>query len=159
MEEQFHWSLAITHDGSRLYAVNGVSGLISEMNTGTLPKAGRTGQLAVAPRSTGPGWPVTDAEAKGEAIGGAWLSVDERTLFALAGLGVVAVDTSTLKTRAHYLDGHAIASIRLSADGAWLYAAEPGANTVWQINAKTGTIAGAVKGMTNPWAILWAGRS
>ena len=158
MEEQFHWSLAITRDGSRLYAINTVSGRISEMNPDKLPEAGRTGRLALVPRSTGLGWLVTDAEAKGEAIGGAWLSADERTLFALGDKGVVAIDTATLKTRAHYLDGHAIRSIRLSTDGNWLYAAEPEANTVWQINPRTGAVAGAVKGMTNPWAILWAGR-
>jgi hypothetical protein len=80
--------------------------------------------------------------------------MDGSTLYALAGTGIVAVDTSTLKVGARYLEDSEIVSIRLSADGKWLYAADPGANKLLQLNPQTGAVAGEVKGVDHPWAIL-----
>ena len=157
LDEQFHWSLAISRDGSRLYAVNGASGLVSAVDATRQPPGVRNGKIALASGLAVPAFLVTDAEAKGELVGGAALSRDERTLFAVAPSGVAAIDSSTLKVRAHYLDGHAITSIRLSTDGHWLYAGDTSADVVWQIDAQTGRVAGEIKNVVNPWAILWAG--
>lgn len=155
MVEQAHWSLVLSHDGTTLYAVNGMSGLISAMNTGNLPQGVRRGQLVLAAAPALFGGLVTSADAKGEPLGGATLSADERTLFALTDNGIAAIDASSLKVRATYLQGHVISSIRLTPDGKWLYAAELGANTVWQINPDTGAIAGSIHDVNNPWGILW----
>jgi len=156
IEEQFHWSLAINRDGTLVYAVNASSGLIAEIAPDKLPSLRRTGQVAV---NATPGFfagLVTNADAKGARIGGAALSADGRTLFALGATGIVAIDVGTLKVRYRILDGQSGDSIRLGADGQWLYAAGGAASQLWQIDPKTGAVAGAIKGSTNPWALLWA---
>src|SRR5256885_3786107 len=55
---------------------------------------------------------VTDADAKGPRIGGAALSADGRTLFAVGQTGLVAIDTATLKVRLRILSGETVDSIR-----------------------------------------------
>jgi sugar lactone lactonase YvrE len=97
---------------------------------------------------------VTDAEAKGPRVGGAALSPDGRTLYTFADRGVVAIDTTTLKVRARYLDPWQPDTMRMSTDGRWLYVGEGSENYLWQIDPTTGAVA-EVKGVTNPWAILW----
>jgi len=156
LEEQFHWSLAFNHNGSLLYAVNSSSGRIAEISPASLPSAGRTAQLALnSGRSLLAGF-VTEADAKGARIGGATVSADGRTLFALGNTGILAIDTATLKVRARILEGESVDSLRLSTDGQWLYAAGAATSKVWQINPSTGAVSGEVAGATNPWALLWA---
>jgi DNA-binding beta-propeller fold protein YncE len=139
-----------------LYAVNSLSGQISEISTASLPSVGRNAQLALNPGRTLLAGIVTNADAKGTQIGGAAISADGRTLFALGGTGIVAIDTASLKVRQRILIGESVDSIRLSTDGQWLYAAGAAASKVWQINASTGAVSGEIAGTTNPWAILWA---
>jgi len=156
MEEQFHWSLAVNRAGSMLYAVNGSSGRIAAISPASLPSVGRTAELALNPGHSLVAGLVTEAEAKGARIGGAALSADGRTLFALGNAGIVVIDTASLKIRARILEGESVDSIRLSSDGQWLYAAGAANSKVWQINPSTGAVSGEVSGATNPWALLWA---
>jgi hypothetical protein len=156
IEEQFHWSLAMSRDGSRLYAVNGSNGLIAEMSPASLPNVDRTAQVALQAGPSLLAGFVTEADAKGARIGGAALSADGRTLFAVGDTGIVAIDTASLKVRVRILEGEMIDSIRLSTDGRWLYAAGAANSKLWQINPMTGAVAGEVKGTANPWALLWA---
>jgi hypothetical protein len=155
LEEQVHWSLALNHSGSLLYAVNSSSGQMAEISTASLPSVGRNAQLALNPGHSLLVGFVTEADAKGPQIGGAAVSRDGRTLFALGGTGIVAIDTASLKVRLRILVGESVDSIRLSTDGQWLYAAGPATSKVWQINASTGAVSGEIAGTTNPWAILW----
>ena len=156
MEEQFHWSLAFNQQRSILYAVNGESGRIAEIYPASLPKVERTGQLALKPSGNLLASLVTEADAKGARIGGAALSADGRTLFAIGNTGILVIDTSSLKIRSRILESESVDSIRLSADGHWLYAAGAGSSKVWQIDPSSGGVTGQVKGTTNPWALLWA---
>ena len=158
VEQQFHWSLAASPDGYRLYAVNGSLGSVALITiVGGYPKIERSAQLALKPRTDLFAGLVINADAKGARIGGAALTKDGRTLYALADQGLLAIDTSTLNVRAHLLDGETVGSIRLSADGTWLYASEVGANKVLEINPTTGAVAGQVPGtVTEVWGILWA---
>jgi DNA-binding beta-propeller fold protein YncE len=156
MEEQFHWSLAFNHQRSILYAVNGSSGRIAEIYPASLPKVERTGQLALNPAHNLLAGLVTEADAKGARIGGAALSADGLTLFALGNTGILVIDTASLKIRARILEGESVDSIRLSSDGKWLYAAGAGSSKVWQIDPSTGAVTGEVRGTANPWALLWA---
>jgi hypothetical protein len=156
LEEQFQWSLATTPGGSLIYAVNGSSGFIAEIAPDQLPSLRRTGQLSAINATPGPlDGLVMNTEAKGARIGGAALSADTRTLFTFGATGVLAIDTGTLKVRAHYLDPFQPDTMRLSADGRWLYVAETGESKLWQVDPVTGAAA-EVKGGTNPWALLWA---
>lgn len=155
IEQQFHWSLAITQDGSTVYAINDSLGRIAVVSTPGAPTIVRTGAVAMShPGGLFAGL-MTEADAKGPRIGGTALSADGRTLFAIGNNGVLAIDTATLKVRTRFLESASIDSIRLSSDGKWLYAAAAGASQLWQIDPATG-VAGEVKGVTNPWALLWA---
>ncbi len=156
IEEQFHWSLAFNQDASILYAVNGSSGRIAEIPAASLPNVERTAQLALNPSHRLLAGFVTEADAKGARIGGAAVSADGRTLFALGNTGIVAIDTASLKVRVRILNGESVDSIRLSTDGQWLYAAAAANNKLWQIDPATGAVSGEVAGTTNPWALLWA---
>jgi hypothetical protein len=156
MESQFHWSLALSHDGSTLYAVNGATGSIAQVSVNdqsSPPNVVRSTRFAVS-KPSALGF-VTDADAKEAPIGGAALSADGRTLFAISGTGIVAIDTTTLHVKARYLEGHSVASTRLSRDGKWLYAASPEAGKVWQLDAATGQLVHELSGLDNPWALFW----
>jgi DNA-binding beta-propeller fold protein YncE len=155
MEKQFHWALAISRDGTSLYAANAALGTVAVLTTGDAPKVVRSGLLALGHPNTLLGGLATNAEAKGPSIGGAALSTDGRTLFTFGETGVVAIDTTTLKVRARYLDPWQPDTMRMSTDGKWLYVAESSENKVWQIDPVTGAVA-EVKAATNPWALLWA---
>ena len=156
LEEQFQWSLATNPGGSLIYAVNGSSGFIAEIAPDKLPSLRRTGQLAAINATPGPlDGLVMNTEAKGARIGGAALSADARTIFTFGATGVLAIDTGTFKVRAHYLDPWQPDTMRLSADGRWLYVAEAGESKLWLVDPVTGAAA-EVKGVTNPWALLWA---
>jgi hypothetical protein len=156
IEQQFGWSLAITPDGSRVYAANGSLGLVAAMTTGTAPTIVRTGQVALNPGGGLLGGLVTTADAKGSTIGGAALSKDGRTLFALAGGGIVAIDTTSLQVRTRIVQNANVESIRMSADGKWLFASSGSSSRLWQIDPATGAVHGEIKGAANPWAVLWA---
>jgi hypothetical protein len=155
VDEQFHWSLVSNQDGSLVYAVNGSSGFIAEIAPDNLPSLRRSVHVAMNASSGLLGGLVTNAEAKGARIGGSALSQDSRTLFTLGDTGIVVIDVGTLKVRSRILTGDVVESIRLSADGHWLYAAG-GPSGIWQINPKTGAVAGQVKGGSATWALLWA---
>jgi hypothetical protein len=155
IEQQFHWALAISTDGTSLYAVNPALGTVAVMTTGDVTRIARTGTVAFNHSGDLLAGMVTSAEAKGPRIGGAALSPDGRTLYSFAETGVVAIDTATLKVRARFLDPWRPDTMRMSADGKWLYVAESSENKLWQIDPVTGAV-GEVKAATNPWALLWA---
>ena len=121
-----------------------------------MPSVERTAQLALNSSRSPLAGLVREADAKGARIGGAAVSADGRTLFALGSTGIMAIDTASLKVRLRILEGESIDSLRLSTDGQWLYAAGAATSKVWQIDPSTGAVSGEVTGTTNPWAILWA---
>jgi PQQ-like domain len=154
MEQQFHWALALSHDG-RIYAVNSSINTIAVMMPGQPPTIVQTATVALSHTGDLLAGLVTNADAKGPQIGGAALSADGRTLFTFGETGVLAVDTASLKVRAHYLDPWRPDTMRLSSDGKWLYVGEAGDGKLWQIDPITGAVA-EVKGGMHPWALLWA---
>jgi DNA-binding beta-propeller fold protein YncE len=154
VEQQFHWALALSHDG-RIYAVNSSLNTVAVMMAGQPPTIVRTAQVALNGSADLLAGLVMNADAKGPQIGGAALSPDSRTLFSFADRGVVAIDTATLKVRARYLDPWLPDTMRLSSDGKWLYVAESSENKLWQIDPATGAVA-EVNGTTHAWALLWA---
>jgi hypothetical protein len=155
MEKQFHWALAVSRDGGSVYAANASLGTVAVMTTGQPPQIARTATVALNKTDRPLAGLITNADAKGPRIGGAALSADGRTLYTLADHGVVAIDTTTLKVRGRYLEPFQPETMRLSSDGKVLYVAESGNSRLWQIDPVTGAVA-EVKGVTNPWALLWA---
>ena len=142
--------------GGAVYVVNTSLGMVAEMTTGNPPTIARTKSVALNSGGNLHSGLVSDAEAKGPRIGGAALSADGQTLFAVGQTGIVAIDTATLRVRLRILGGETVNSIRLSADDRWLYAAGAENSNLWQIDPATGAVRGQVRGVTQPWALLWA---
>ena len=105
------WSLAMRRDGTRLYAVNGATGVVAEVDTSNQysPQILRTAQTSAG---------VSGAMGAGAAV----LSPDSNTLVAAGASGLVWLDTSTLKPRMTSLSGRHVSSLALSPDGRSLFA-------------------------------------
>jgi hypothetical protein len=124
---QRQWALAVKSDGSVLLAANPVLGTVAEVWLTDGPLAvSRTASFAAL---SGPGR---------MAFGAAALSHDQHTLFASAGRGVVAIDTSSLNARTRYLQDARIGTLVASPDGAWLYASSPDGGAVWRVDPSSG---------------------
>lgn len=118
---EFHWSLALTRDGSRLYAANALMGVVSEINTGSNgPALVRTVHIG-SPGSTGSLF-IQDVQAKEFGTNATVLSLDEKTLVTASGSGIVWIDTKTLHARMRALNEWRVGSLALTPDGKVLYA-------------------------------------
>ena len=119
---EFHWSLALSADGSHLYAANGATGIIADvnLNRNAPPSVSRTAHIAGGSASSGSF--AQDVQAKEVGAGGAALSPDGKTLVIAGETGVVWVDTASLKVRDRQLTSWRMWSVAISPDGANLYA-------------------------------------
>ena len=148
-EKYLLWSLAITPDGSTLYAVNPALGVIDEVDARQMSLR-RTAPITVA-RSGDDVlatiarffFPVVDA--KRYLIGGAMLSPDGRTLYAAAHDGLAVIDTASLASRAVWQQAHQFDTLRLSSDGRRLYAMDNMKGKLVMIDTTTGATLGEVK--------------
>ncbi|MGE5601430.1 MAG: hypothetical protein ACM30E_00160, partial [Nitrososphaerales archaeon] len=131
------WSLALSPDGRTLYAVNGLLGQVAaidtqsfEMRSATLPKpaAQAPGLLARIGRRLFP-----SAEAKRLIHGGAALSPDGQTLFAVEEQGLAAIATGDLTLQSQYMARWPLSSLAVSPDGAALYAVSAESRTLLRL--------------------------
>jgi hypothetical protein len=136
------WSLARSHDGRDVYAVNAGTGAVAGI-TAAPPFRARSATLPTPAASPSPAsWSpfgVTAAEAKRLLIGGALLSPDDRLLYAAADRGIDVIDTGTLTLRRVLLPDQPPQSLAMSADGHWLYvvlASQSGG--LYQVDTTTG---------------------
>jgi hypothetical protein len=108
-----YWSLALSRDGSHLYAANLAMGVVADVDTGGngLPSITRTTHIA----STG-----SSASSKTFGANGMVLSPDGRTLVT-SGAGVVWLDTATLHAQSRQLTDWTVGSLALTPDGSKLY--------------------------------------
>ena len=111
---EMRWSLAITGDGSRIYAANPATGVVAVISTGanSVPSVLRTARFE---RAVSPTAKVSGANA-------AVVSRDGKTLVVGGASGVTWIDTSSLQVRAHALTGWHVSSVGLSPNGQNLYA-------------------------------------
>jgi hypothetical protein len=119
--DELRWSLALSSDGTRLFAANGAIGSVAEVNAG--PDGGPSVTRVV--HIGGPGATtgfIQNVEAKEFGTGGAVLSADGKTLVITGKTGLVWVDTATFRTRSPQLTGWRVASLMLSPDGSMVYA-------------------------------------
>jgi hypothetical protein len=121
--DEFRWSLALSHQGTRLYAANGGLGVVAQVDIGgnQWPALGRTARLDSSASILNV--LVQDAEAKG-GFGGpsTVVSQDDKTLVTAGSSGLVWIDTSDLHVRQRALGEWRVASLALSPDGKVLYA-------------------------------------
>jgi hypothetical protein len=119
----FHWSLAMSADGSHLYAANGAMDLVADIDTRNgFPNLTRTVNIGTAPQSVGL---VQGVEAKGFGATGLVVSPNGKTLVTLGVHGVVWIDTASLQATARQLSW-TVWSIALSPNGDDLYAMSDG---------------------------------
>lgn len=118
----FHWSLAMTPDGSRLYAANALLGVVSEISTGTnnaVPGLARSVHIdsgkAVATVF------AQDVQAKEFGANSAVVSLDGKTLVTSGSSGIVWIDTARLRVSTRALENWNVRSLTLSPDGKLLY--------------------------------------
>ena len=134
------WSLAMSADGTRLFAASGVLGKVSEISN--RPNGGptlvRTAKLSTATASTS--WFIKDVEAKEIGWGASTLSPDGRTLVTTGATGIVWIDTSTLQTRRTELSTWRVTGLALSPDGKTLYAVSEG-GMIGELSMDGGTAA------------------
>jgi len=131
----FMWSLAMSPDGSRVYAANLAAGTLAVVDTGG-PQILRTTHIA---QTTSSGGLIKNVQAKEIGGNAALVSADGRTLVVAGASGVVWIDTQTLTVRARALPDWRIWSVGLSPDGRNLYAMSDG-GTVAEISMGSATV-------------------
>jgi len=149
-----YYTLALSSDGSTLYAANGASGVISEINTSD-PDAFSDELVKTAHFDPGKS---NTANYQTEALyNGAALSLDhnQSTLYFTGVDGIWAASTTNLSIKAHYVTGQAFTSIALSADGRNLYAVHPTGGII-SIDTTSGQFQRIVSDPAQtPWGIEW----
>jgi hypothetical protein len=160
VQKQLLWSIAQTRDGTRLYAVNGALGIVSEVDpaqlsvrrTVTLPITTASQPRVVARIGN---WLMPSVSAKRFLTGGAALSQDGTMLFIVAENGLLAVNTSDLTPRGRYLPDLPLDSVTISPDGDRLYAVSAEMGKVLSLNAATGAkMTELTIASHQPWIIL-----
>jgi DNA-binding beta-propeller fold protein YncE len=118
----FHWSLALTPDGKHLYAANGATGLITQIDNldGYNPSIVRTGHIGSAGATANS--LVQGVDAKELGAQGAVVSPDGATLVTTGATGLIWIDTATLRVRTSQLARWTVWSVVESPDGSRVYA-------------------------------------
>ena len=157
-EKYLLWSLALSRDGTTLYAVNPALGFIDELflRAGLLNRTNRINvtrasdaALAALARSL---FPV--AEAKRYIRGGAVLSLDGRTLYAAGTKGIAVIDVATLGSRATWAADSSFDGFALSPDGARLYGISDQLAKIRVVRTTDGTVLGELKPASYPGEIV-----
>ncbi len=157
-EKYLLWSLAVSPDGSTLYAANPALGFIDDVSlrAGTLNRSSKVdvtrvadGVLALAVQAF---FPI--AEAKRYIRGGATLSSDGRTLFAAGTKGIAVIDTATLASRATWATDSTFDSFALSPDGARLYGISDQLGKIRVLRVADGALLGEIRPAAYPNEIL-----
>jgi hypothetical protein len=126
-KEAMQWGLAMNRDGSRVYAINGASGTVAEVDANQMQVV-RTAQISTG--SSG----ATGADT-------AVLSPDGRTLVTASSSGIVWVDTSSLQVRLQALSEWHAWSLSLSSDGKTLFVVND-AGAVAAVSMASGEVTG-----------------
>ena len=111
-DAEMHWSLAMDRAGSRLYAVNGATGIVAEIDISNQysPQVKRTAHIGAGGGA---------AKGGGNA---AVLSADGKILVTAGASGIEWVDTASLTARIHSLGDWHVWSLGLSPDDSVIYA-------------------------------------
>ena len=157
-EKTLLWSLAASRDGAALYAVNPALGVIDEFDVVTATLR-RTHTITVS-RVSGTildavvELVIHPAEAKRYIRGGAVLSPDGRTLYAVGTRGIAVIDTASLASRATWLTGGSFDSFTLSPDGARLYAISDQTGKIVAVQTSDGAALGDFRTAAYPGMIV-----
>lgn len=150
-----YYTLALSSDGTTLYAVNGALGVASEI---TVSSSDVFDDKIVATAHFNPG-DVRAGDTQRVLYNGAVLSPDQQALYFAGAKGIWAASTSDLhaqrNTFKRYLAQQSFTGIALSADGRTLFAVDP-ASGITLLNAASGQPGQVIQGPAHsPWGIAW----
>lgn len=148
----FHWSLAMSADGSHLYAANGAMELVADIDTSNgFPNVTRTVKIGTAPQSAGL---IQGVQAKGFGSNGLVVSPDGKTLVTLGVHGVMWIDTASLQATDRQLSEWTVWSLALSPNGDSLYAVSDGGMIAEVSMTGTHAVSTFAGGPGQPMAVL-----
>jgi hypothetical protein len=171
-EADMLWSMALSRDGRMLYAINGMTGQVAQIDVsnGYTVKQSVTLALPKASADAGPlrnllarigRWLAPVAQAKTLRIAGAVLSPDGKTLFATGRTGLLVVDTGKLRLRDRYLPDLELNSLALGAGAKGLYTVAgtlPDPGRLLIVDPQSGALLREITGAGAPRAVLRVGR-
>jgi len=116
-----HWSIAMTADGTRLYAANATLGIVTEVVvSGTVP-TGVSRSVKVDTGKSASNFLAQDVQAKEFGANAAVISSDGRTLVTAGSAGIVFIDRQALRVTARVPTDRMPWSLALSPDGKVLF--------------------------------------
>jgi len=121
-----HWSIALSSDGSHLYAANAAAGLVSDVAIGASPAVARSVNIDSG-KSVASIF-AQDVQAKGLGANAVAISADGKTLVTADSAGIVFIDTRGLRVTSHALTDQTVWSLVLSPDGKVLYVLDVNGN-------------------------------
>jgi WD40 repeat protein len=116
-----HWSIAMSADGSHLYAANASAGVISDVNISGNASPGVARSMNIGSGQSASSFIAPDVLAKEVGSNASVISTDGKTLVNAGSAGIVFIDTRGLRVIAHALMDQTVWSLALSPDGKVLY--------------------------------------
>jgi hypothetical protein len=148
-----YYTLALSSDGTALYAANGALGVVTEISLNNDEYNIFSDNIAHQNRFDPGTASITD---KNRVLhNGATLSGDGRILYFTGTRGIWAINTADLSIRGNYLTQEAPTGVGFSADGHIVYAVDP-AHGITLLDAATGQAQQVIQGPAHaPWGIEW----
>jgi hypothetical protein len=147
-----YYTLALSADGSVLYAANGALGVVTSIS---VADDDVFSDHIMQTAHFDPGTRVVDNSAAATLHNGAVLSHDQQTLYFVGIRGIWGVNTFTLKVTGNYLPQQAFTSIALSANKDTLYAVHP-VDGIMLVNVASGQSRQVQDSPAHtPWGIEW----
>jgi len=151
-----YYTLALSADGSTLYAANGAIGVVNSISMNTAGLQDIFDDKIQHTTHFNPGNASISNNAKTRTLfNGAALSSDQKTLYFAGVQGIWAVNTSDLGPQGYYLVRQPVTGIALSGDDRTLYAVDP-TSGITLLSAANGQTQKVIQGPAhNPWGIAW----
>ena len=156
VEQLRYYTLALSADGTTLYAANAALGVVTRIQLNTSDPLSIYSDLVSSTKHFDGGDASLSSSDKTRMLyNGATLSSDQQTMYVTGIHGIWAISTADLSVRGHYLTHQAFTSVGLSSDGKTLYAVDP-TSGITLLDAASGQALQVVQGSIHaPWGIAW----
>ena len=150
-----YYTLALSSDGTALYAANGALGVVTEISLNNDEYNIFSDNIALQSTFDPGHISMTGSDTTRMLHNGAVLSPDGTSLYFTGVRGIWAVDTHNLGIKGNYLTQDALTGVGFSADGHIVYAVDP-AHGITLLDAATGQAQQVIQGPAHaPWGIEW----
>jgi hypothetical protein len=146
-----YYTLALSADGTTLYAANGALGVITSISLNG-DEVFNDNIITTSHFDTGN---MTTSDKSAVLYNGAVLSPDQKTLYFVGVHGIWAANTNNLKIKGNYATRQVFTGIALSGNGQTLYAVYP-TDGITLVNTASGQIQQVTRSPAHtPWGIAW----